>query len=176
MVDFTPRMPDARPVQEGVVDYARDVAFDPVNRRLVMITPDRRIKTSPILPSKHELPIQFVVELESIAPSAGQWLIVAIGLTDPDALALDMYRCVPFMGMLQGLSQIGHAVVLFEGHEEALGDVCKDANLLIVDDAMIPFLAEDWMARVLGSMRNPYIIRIKREEDSISAERLVINS
>ena len=176
-VDFSPRMPEVTPLREGTVQYARDLAFDPVNRRLVMITPGREIKTSVNLPPKDTLPQEFIAHLESIAPSTEQWLIVAIGMTDYDALQEDPYQCIPFLGTLEGFVQLGHAVILFEGHSNALAEVCENADLLLVDESMISHMKEDWLQISLNVMRNDYIIRINRHGDEITgAERMRLKS
>ena len=114
-VDFSPRIPSVAPLKEGIVQYARDLAFDPINRRLILITPEREIKTSINLPPKDTLPHEFIAHLESLAPSTEQWLIVAIGMTDYEAIQQDPYQSVPFLGTLEGFVQLGHAVILFEG-------------------------------------------------------------
>lgn len=166
-------MPAVKPLADGIVQQARDLAFDPVNRRLVLITPERRIKTSSNLPGRETLPRPFQAHLESIAPSTEQWLIVGIGMTDFAALKSDPYRCIPFMGTLEGFVQIGHAVVLFEGHASAFGHVCENADLCIVDQEMIPYLPADWINILTNVMRNDYIIRIRREgAEIVGAERM----
>ena len=176
-IDYSPRMPAVSPLQEGIVQYARDLAFDPINRRLIMITPGREIKTSSNLAPKDTLPHEFIAHLESIAPSTEQWLIVSIGMTDYDALQEDPYQAIPFLGTLEGFVQLGHAVILFEGHSNALGAVCENADLLLVDEKMIPHLAKDWLQVALNVMRNDYIIRIKRDGmDITAAERLRLKS
>ncbi len=166
-------MPQVKPLGDGIVQQARDLAFDPVNRRLVAITPDRRIKTSTNLQPRDMLPRPFLSHLESIAPSTEQWLIVGIGMTDFSALQGDPYRCVPFLGTLEGFVQIGHAVILFEGHANAFAQVCENADLLIIDNEMIPYLQRDWINVLLNVMRNDYIIRIRREgAEIVGAERM----
>lgn len=166
-------MPAVKPLADGLVQQARDLAFDPVNRRLVMITPDRRIKTSAPLPGRETLPRPFQLHLESIAPSTEQWLIVAIGMTDFPAMKSDPYRCIPFLGTLEGFVQIGHAVILFEGHTSAFSSICENADLLLIDHEMIPYLQPDWIGVLSSVMRNDYIIRIRREgAEIVGAERL----
>lgn len=175
-VDYSPRMPNVSPLKEGVVQYARDLAFDPINRRLIMITPNREIKTSINLPPKDTLPQEFIAHLESLAPSSEQWLIAAIGMTEYMAVKEDPYQCVPFLGTLEGFVQLGHAVILFEGHANALPEICENADMLIVDERMIPFMKKDWLPIVLSVMRNDYIIRVNVNDFQVEgAERLVLN-
>jgi len=170
-------MPNVSPLKEGVVQYARDLAFDPINRRLIMITPNREIKTSINLPPKDTLPQEFIAHLESLAPSTEQWLIVAIGMTEFTAIKDDPYQCVPFLGSLEGFVQLGHAVILFEGHTNALPEVCENADMLIIDERMIQHMKKDWLPIVLSVMRNDYIIRVKVDGAQVQgAERLVLKS
>jgi hypothetical protein len=170
-------MPNVSPLKEGVVQYARDLAFDPINRRLIMITPNREIKTSINLPPKDTLPQEFIAHLESLAPSTEQWLIVAIGMTEFTAIKDDPYQCVPFLGSLEGFVQLGHAVILFEGHTNALPEVCENADMLIIDERMIQHMKKDWLPIVLSVMRNDYIIRVKVDDTQVKgAERLVLKS
>ena len=157
------------------MQYARDLAFDPINRRLIMITPNREIKTSINLPPKDTLPQEFIAHLESLAPSTEQWLIVAIGMTDYAAISEDPYQCVPFLGTLEGFVQLGHAVILFEGHTNALADICENADMLMIDSRMMRFMKKGWLPVVLSVMRNDYIIRVNFDGNQIkSADRLSI--
>lgn len=169
-------MPNVSPLKEGVVQYARDLAFDPINRRLIMITPNREIKTSINLPPKDTLPQEFIAHLESLAPSTEQWLIVAIAMTDFAAVSKDPYQCVPFLGTLEGFVQLGHAVILFEGHSNALAEICENADMLIIDERMIQYMKKDWLPVVLSVMRNDYVIRVNCTGSKVEgAERLNLN-
>ena len=175
-VDYSPRMPNVSPMKEGVVQYARDLAFDPINRRLILITPNREIKTSINLPPKDTLPQEFIAHLESLAPSTEQWLIIAIGMTEFTALKDNSYQCIPFLGTLEGFVQLGHAVILFEGHNNALPEVCENADMLIIDERMIPYMKKDWLSLVLTCMRNDYVIRVNVNGTQVEgAERLALN-
>lgn len=63
----------------------------------------------------------------------------------------------PFAGLFIGLAYIGHTVWIFEGHPSALVAGCRDADLLIVDGGMIPFMAKDWATTAASVMRNKEI-------------------
>lgn len=142
-----------------------------------MITPGRNVKSSPSLPPKKELHPDFAAELESLAPANEQWLIIAIGMTDYDAIRSNTYKSVPFVSILEGLAQLGHAVILFEGHESALSEVCDNADLLILDAEMIPHLNKDWIRKSVDVMRNEYILRVMRKGyEIIGIERLELKN
>jgi hypothetical protein len=57
----------------------------------------------------------------------------------------------PFFGILLGSACIGHAVWVFEGHASALAAGRREADVLIVDGGMVPYLTKDW-ARLAGSV------------------------
>ncbi len=63
--------------------------------------------------------------------------------------------------------QIGHAVVLFEGHPSALAEVCRAADLLVVDSEMIPFLQTDWLPVAQAVMREPNVVKVRRKGTTI---------
>lgn len=66
-------------------------------------------------------------------------------------------KAIPFIGMLLGFAYIGHAVWVFEGHASALSHGCREADVLLVDGAMVPHLANDWQSVVSSAMRKPEI-------------------
>ena len=56
-----------------------------------------------------------------------------------------------------GLSYIGHAVWLFEGHASALAAGCRDADVLFVDGEMVSHLQVDWVQVAASTMRHKEI-------------------
>src|ERR1051325_7624215 len=67
-------------------------------------------------------------------------------------------KAIPFLGLLTGLTYIGHHVWVFEGHASALGAGCRDADVLIVDSAMAAHLEKSWQDTVAQAMRNANIL------------------
>lgn len=165
--DFTPRMPTVEPLPNGLVEFARGMAANTDQRELVIITPGRNVITSGALPPLNTLHPTLIADLEAIAPSDRPWQIVAIGLTERDLFEANAYQAVPFLSILEGLVQLGHAVILFEGHPSALLSVCRDADLLIVDGQMTPFLQSDWQETALTVLRQPNIIKVNRQGTEI---------
>jgi len=82
--------------------------------------------------------------------------IAAIAYTELEAVA-EAPTTIPFFGILMGLAYIGHSVWIFEGHSSALAAGCKDADVLIVDSSMVPFLRNDWAPTASGVMRQAEI-------------------
>jgi hypothetical protein len=67
-------------------------------------------------------------------------------------------QAIPFFGILLGLACIGHSVCVFSGADELLAAGCKDADLLIVDDVQIEWLAADWKDVAKAAMRSPNVL------------------
>lgn len=71
---------------------------------------------------------------------------------------------IPFLGFLLGFGYVGHSVIIFEGHRSALAAGLKDADLLMVDEAMIPHLQPDWLDVAYAQMRKPQIMMVTRDQ------------
>lgn len=162
-LDFTPRMPEVEPLDESLVQYARQVAANPAERRLVTLTPGRLVaSTDPLPPPGETMPPQAIAELMAIAPPQPPQQIVAIGMTEFKAYSANPQQAIPFIGYLYGLAQLGHAVILFEGHPSAFALLCRDSDLLIVDEAMVPFLQADWLEVAGAVMHQIHILIFER--------------
>lgn len=98
--------------------------------------------------------------------------IVAIAFTDvvgQDALdPLAMNEMIPFLGLLVGLAYLGHNVVVFEGHPFALSAGCRDVDLVLVDEEMVPYLQPDWQKVVDAVMWRPNVRIAHYNTDGIS--------
>jgi hypothetical protein len=65
---------------------------------------------------------------------------------------------IPFLGYLLGMAYNGHSVVVFEGHSSALALACRDADLLIVDEAMLALMQPGSVSVASRAMRKPRIL------------------
>jgi hypothetical protein len=83
--------------------------------------------------------------------------IVTVSYTDLTALQTNIAKAIPFIGMLLGFAYVGHAVWVFEGHVSALAYGCRDADVLLVDSGMLPYLPVNWQSVASGAMRRPEI-------------------
>ncbi len=63
---------------------------------------------------------------------------------------------IPFVGFLMGFAYIGHNVV-FEGSPSALGEGLLEADLLLADAGLVPFLQRDWLDIAFRVMRTPKV-------------------
>jgi hypothetical protein len=86
---------------------------------------------------------------------------------------------IPFLGCLLGMAYTGHSVIVFESHSSALALACRDADLLIVDEAMLPRLQPAWVTVANRAMRKPRILVFRRDGrmiplDSTSAQPVAV--
>ena len=100
---------------------------------------------------------QQVEPIERMIPPQVKRKIAAIAYTELSALQKDISQAIPFFGILLGFAYIGHSVWVFEGHKSALAAGCRDADVLIVDGAMIPYLQTDWAVVAASVMKRPEI-------------------
>jgi len=143
---------------------------------LVIVKPDRTLMVMPRLAESAELK-KMAESMKKMVPDTAQRNIAAIAFTifdaGPDGVSgiEQVSQAIPFLGMLVGLSYIGHAVWVFEGHPSALAAGCRDADLLVVDSAMRPFLEKGWEAQAAAVMRSANIVVHNRTNFRLSAVR-----
>ena len=145
---------------------------------LVIVKPDRTLMVVPRLAETAELK-KMAESMSKMVPTTVQRNIAAIAFTvfesGPQGIAglAEVGKAIPFLGMLVGFSYIGHAVWVFEGHASALAAGCRDADLLLVDSAMRPFLARGWEKQAEAAMRNANILVHNRANFTLAALRKV---
>jgi hypothetical protein len=160
---YQPHMPevDAREKIEDIFVDARRAARGETrppgaevdDRFYVVVTPGRMVMYRPCPPAGSISPEQ-VAPIERLLPPAVKRNIAVIANTELQAVMKEISRAIPFVGMLMGFAYIGHAVWIFEGQATALQAGCREADLLIVDGGMVPFLSKDWIHVAQGVMRN----------------------
>jgi hypothetical protein len=163
---YQPHMPmvDAPEKIENVFEDARRAARGETRlpgakqeeRYYVVVTPGRMVMYKPC-PSLGSMSREQVAQIERLLPSTVKRNIAVIANTELQAVMKEISKAIPFVGMLMGFAYIGHAVWIFEGHATALQAGCREADLLIVDSAMVPFLRKDWIEVAQGVMRNDEI-------------------
>ena len=166
---MTPYMPQVDPVADfaGCMAKARDLSSGTTEvprqekgqRYVALITPGRLIMAIPCPRSATE---EMLAGIRQIVPSEPKLAVTVIGFNDvvkQNALNPGQLNgLIPFLGYLLGMAYDGHTVVVFEGHPSALQAGCKDVDLLIVDQRMIPFLQSDCVRVASSVMKTPRIL------------------
>ena len=67
-------------------------------------------------------------------------------------------QTIPFFGYLLGMAYVGHAVTIFEGSASALALGCRDADVIIHDEEMMPLLPDGWQELISQTTRHSRIL------------------
>lgn len=161
-----PRMPEVSirsDIQEVFARLRQTAAAPGTEGGLAILKPDRTQLVMPRLAAAPALE-SLAKNMDRLVPGAVKRNIAVIAYTlfDTQAGAVpglaEVSKAIPFLGILVGLSYIGHAVWVFEGHASALSAGCREADVLIVDSAMRVYLPPAWDADARAAMRNPNIL------------------
>ena len=162
----SPRMPEVSirsDIQEVFARLRQTAAAPGAAGGLAILKPDRTHLLMPRLAAAPSLETM-AANMDRMVPRAVKRNIAVIAYTlfEPQSGAMpglaEVSQAIPFLGILVGLSYIGHAVWVFEGHASALSAGCRQADVLIVDSAMRPLLPPSWDADAAAAMRNPNIL------------------
>jgi hypothetical protein len=138
--------------------------------RLVVLRPDGQHLMLPAM-ARDAAPPSAVAAVERLLPSSAPRNVAAIAdtswTTNPKPGLHHAAQAIPFFGLLMGLSTIGHAVWLFDAGPRTLPEGCRDADLVIVDDARAGALPEDWRHSLTAVMRRPHILLYERETNHL---------
>lgn len=158
---------------EKIFERARSSADESIiddeglyRRQVIIVTPGRLLISKPC-PLPAELAYDEITRLTGLLPADPPQSIAVIAYTYLEALKRDINKTIPFFGYLLGFAAVGHKVWIFEGHASALAAGCRNADLLLVDGDLLPYLAENdtWQRVALGSMRGTQIKIIPRGPD-----------
>ena len=128
----------------------------PPARHVIIVTPGRTLMFK-ACPLPNSMAADKVASVEQMISSKVKRNIAAIGFTEAGALMHDAAQAIPFLGILLGFAYIGHTVWVFEGHPSALAAGCRDADVLVVDGAMVRHLQPHWAAVASKAMRRSEI-------------------
>ncbi len=138
----------------------------PDRRQVVLVTPSRvtMLRSCPAAGSLAPEQLAAAMELAGPLPARN---VAVIGYTDLDAMGDDITQAIPFFELLRKLGYLGHAVWIFEGHVSAMAAGCRDADVLIVDDGMMPYLPGNWRSVATRTMRGSEIHVFERKTGSL---------
>jgi Tfp pilus assembly protein PilF len=158
MPPYMPRV-DQRDNLEQIFGDARKMAGQRQpdgSSQITVVTPGRSIIMPLPCPRAGSMSPQDVAGIERVIPANPPQQVTVIAFTELQTIGTEIatiQRAIPFLGYLLGFGYSGHNVVIFEGHISAFQTGCKNANVLIVDDGMIPHLHERWVHDAYAVMR-----------------------
>jgi hypothetical protein len=98
-----------------------------------------------------------IARSRNLLPPEPRRIVAVIADTRVSGSLTEINNTIPFVGMLVGLAYIGHCVTVFDGKLSRIAQGCRDADVLIVDDAVLPHLPDEWYATARQAMRSPGI-------------------
>lgn len=135
-------------------------------RQVVLVTPSRVLMLQSC-PAAGSMKQNLVSQIEQVLSPKVKKKVAVIGYTEQKAVTENIQKAIPFFGMLIGIAYIGHSVWVFEGHPSALAAGCKEADVLMVDGHMVPYLSADWQAAVRTVSPAIQIYMHNRENQSL---------
>ncbi len=138
----------------------------PDRRQVVLVTPSR-VTMLHSCPAPGSLSPLELAAAEGIAPVATPRNVAVITYTELDPMSSEISTAIPFFDLLKKLGYLGHAVWIFEGHVSAMAAGCQDADVLIVDDGMIPYLPGNWRSVATRAMRGSDVHLFERKSGSL---------
>ncbi len=121
-------------------------------RAVAIVTPGRLIMLDPC-PEPGTVPEKQVAEMCEIFPANNPLTISVISYTDIEALTTNMTLTIPFRGFLNAWAYAGHNVMVFEGNPSAFESGVRDADVLLVDSGMTPFIQFNYLDVAFRIMR-----------------------
>jgi len=171
-----PAVEERGEMEEYFATVRRTAAGKGDGEGLVIVRPDRTLMVLPRMAESAALK-GMADNMAKLVPPVKQRNIAGIAYTvfegGPQGTTglAEVGKAIPFLGILVGLSYIGHAVWVFEGHSSALAAGCRDADMLVVDSVMRPLLAPDWDTQAAAVMRSANIVVHDRKNFGLSAVR-----
>ena len=175
-----PAISPKRDIRRCFADARRLSAGSHGNRWVVIIAPDGTLVNVPV-PTEEDADQSLLSDVRgALAP--GQEPITELTITSINCtngvkrLASSFHKMLPLvpnLSYLVGAVRLGNTVTAFEGHSRDFAVGCENADMLIVDDGMIPFLQPDWAAVALRTLRQPRIILFGRDGKLSKVDQVV---
>lgn len=135
---------EARRLAAGEHPSADIPELDHISRGVAVVTPGRLIMLDPC-PDPDSVPENELLPMVAMLPSKSPLNISVISHTRIEALHEDMTKAIPFRGYLLAWATAGHNVIVFEGHPSAFDSGIRDADVLLMDSGMLPFVQFNWV-------------------------------
>jgi hypothetical protein len=160
---------DTKAVFEKVFEEVRKLA----TRGLVIVKPNLKHLMLPAMAKSPQLE-SLAASMEKLIPPEVKRKVAVISNSSFEADTPDIKevaKSIPFLGVLMGLTYIGHGVWVFGGTASTLTPGCRDADVLIVDSAKLPVLPSGWQDAAAAVMRNANILLHNRENFQLGIVR-----
>lgn len=175
-----PTISPRRNIRRCIVDARRLSAGAHGVRWVVIIAPDGKLVNVPV-PSPEEADQSLLRDVRAaLAPHQEPvtgLTITSINCTNGVQRRAKsfhkMLELVPNLSYLVGAACLGNNVAAFEGHPGDFAVGCENADVLLLDDGMMPLLQPDWAAIALNTLRQPRIILFGRDGRLSKLDRLV---
>jgi hypothetical protein len=179
----TVRMPAVSPnrdVRQCFAEARRGSAEADGTRRVVVIAPDGTLVSVPVPPPGkadasliRDVRAALAPEDEPVTGLTITAINFTQGIQKVSRSFFKMLELMPNLSYLVGAAYLGNTVVSFEGHSSSFAVGCEETDVLILDDAMVPFLQADWAAVALKLLRQPRILQFGRDGRLSRVTRLV---
>jgi hypothetical protein len=143
---------EARQLAAGQHPDTGNPESDQAKRGVATVTPGRLIVLDPC-PDRESVPEDELNSMGTMLPSKSPLNITAVSYTNIEALTTDMSKAIPFRGYLLAWATAGHNVIVFEGHPSAFESGVRDADVLLMDSGMLPFVQFNWVEAAQRVMR-----------------------
>jgi hypothetical protein len=178
-----PSMPTISPrrdIQRSFAEARQLSAGSGGKRWVVIIAPDGALIRVPVPPAQEADPTLLRDVRRALAPENEPITGLAITsinhTTGVQRRARSFHRLLPLLpnlSYLVGAACLGNSVVAFEGHPRDFTAGCVEADLLLLDDGMVPLLAPDWAAVAVKALRQPRIVLFGRDGRLAKLTRIV---
>ena len=175
-----PTISPKRDVRRCFADGRRLSAGTHGVRRVVIIAPDGTLVNVPVQAAEdadrsllRDVRAALAPENEALTGLSITAINCTLGVQRLGRSFRHLLPLVPNLSYLVGAACLGNTVVAFEGHPDAFAIGCEQADMLIVDDGMLPFLQADWAAVALKTLRQPRIILFGRDGRLSRLERVI---
>ena len=129
-----------------------DPELDQAKRGVATVTPGRLIMLDQC-PERDSVPEDELNSMLTMLPSKSPLNITAVSYTNIEALTTDISKAIPFRGYLLAWATAGHNVIVFEGNPSAFESGVRDADVLLMDSGMLPFVQFNWVEAAQRVMR-----------------------
>ena len=177
------RMPIISPKRDiqACFNEARRVGSGANGQRwVVIIAPDGSLVKVPVPPSKeadqsllHDVRFALSPEGEPVSGLNITAINYTAGIQARARSFHQILELIPNLSYLIGAACLGNSVVAYEGHPGDILAGVTNADVLILDGGMIPFLQPDWAAIALKTLRQPRIITFGRDGQLARLTQLV---